>query len=345
MKSIIAICAASLGLLVPACANTIRPNSGTSPITIPLGQGNRMQNYVLTGSSNISTSRIGSPAKNTEVKKTSLKPYVTKVQITSKDSYVGAQFVGCQDDKFFGVWEYPFAGSLSNANVTFDLKGVGNEVGINWSNARAPFFMTSSGYGIYADTLAMGTYNFSVPGQAQFVFNTSALTYYIILPSSNDFPMKSIIQEYTSLSARIEMPPDSSFGPNFWSDDFEQDFHGSVSNAQENYFDVINHLYANKIRATSMFADRKMSSLSSEYWTDAGQGHTELVTARLGTLTLILSTTLRRDSSSQTSPIMALTSRFGLPTELSSTQSFSTSPLPTIGCSKASTLCNSLVRL
>ncbi len=133
-------------------------------------------------------------------------------------------------------------------------------MGINWSNARAPFFITNAGYGVYADTLAMGNFDFTIPGQAQFIFGTSSLTYYIILPTSpGDY--KSIIEAYTGLSARIELPPDSGYGPTFWSDDFEQDFHGTVSNAQENYYDVINHLYYNGIRATSMFADRKSSSL------------------------------------------------------------------------------------
>jgi hypothetical protein len=31
----------------------------------------------------------------------------------------------------------------------------------------------------------------------------------------------------------------------------------TVSNAQENYYDVVSHLYYNEIRATSMFADRE----------------------------------------------------------------------------------------
>jgi alpha-D-xyloside xylohydrolase len=102
----------------------------------------------------------------------------------------------------------------------------------------------------------MGSFDFTIPGQAQFVFNTSSLVYYIITPKSKG-DYKSIVQAYTAISERIEMPPDSSYGPTFWSDDFEQDFHGSVSNAQENYYDVVNHLYFNQIRATSFFADRK----------------------------------------------------------------------------------------
>lgn len=109
---------------------------------------------------------------------------------------------------------------------------------------------------MYADTLFMGNYDFSQPGLAQFIFNASSLVYYIILPEkSNDF--KSILTQYIAkLSTPIELPPDSGYGPTYWSDDFEEDFHGDVMNAQENYYDVVNHLYYNQIHATSMFADR-----------------------------------------------------------------------------------------
>lgn len=153
------------------------------------------------------------------------------------------------------MWEYPWFDSLTNANVSFDLKGLGNSEGANWQNARAPFFFTSAGYGVYADTLDMGSFDFSTAGQAQFIFNTSSLVYYIILPTTPG-NFKSIIETYTGLSSRIEMPPDSGFGPTFWSDNFEQDFHNGVTNAEENYYDVINHLYYNQIHASAMFADR-----------------------------------------------------------------------------------------
>ena len=101
----------------------------------------------------------------------------------------------------------------------------------------------------------MGNFDFTSPDYAQFIFNTSSLVYYIILPSTpGDY--KSIITAYAGLSNTIELPPDSGYGPIFWSDNFEQDFHGSVSNAQENYYDVINHLFYNQIHASAMFADR-----------------------------------------------------------------------------------------
>ncbi|KAF2266069.1 hypothetical protein CC78DRAFT_597792 [Lojkania enalia] len=182
-------------------------------------------------------------------------PTVAEVKLTTSSPFHGAIFTANQDAHFYGVWEYPFNNQIANKNVSFDLKGVGSNTGLNWANARAPFFLTSTGYGVYTDTLKMGSYDFTVPGKAQFIFNTTSLVYYIILPTTkNDF--KSVIEQYTELSARSEMPPTSGLGPTFWSDDFEQDFHGSVSNAQENIQDVVDHLYYNQIRATSTFADR-----------------------------------------------------------------------------------------
>ncbi|PVI04064.1 glycoside hydrolase family 31 protein [Periconia macrospinosa] len=191
-------------------------------------------------------------------------PSVAKITINSSYAFIGAKFSSASNAHFFGVWEYPFNNRIDNRNVSFDLKGVGNNVGINWANARAPFFMSSDGYGVYTDTLKMGSYDFATPNEAQFIFNSSSLVYYIILPkesqtltqASTEGGLKSVIEQYTALSARSEMPPTSGFGPTYWSDDFTRDFHGDVSNAAENIQDVVNHLYYNRIRATSTFADR-----------------------------------------------------------------------------------------
>lgn len=257
MDQILILLIVALGLFHIVVAAPERPFS----IVIKNGNGLVNNSAVLTGSSNISAEPvIASPSgaivnHGGQITYHRLKPNVIQVQVAAKLPNVGARFTVSSDDLFYGVWEYPFFDQITNTNVMFEIKGVGNADGVNWSNARAPFFLTTAGYGVYVDTLQMGSFDFTRPGEAQFIFYTNSLVYYIILPSSaGDY--KSIIQEYTALSSRIEMPPDSGYGPTFWSDDFEEDFHGSVSNAQENYYDVINHLYYNEIRATAMFADR-----------------------------------------------------------------------------------------
>lgn len=265
MDFILRLAVIALGLCYLALADCNCKATAT-PYSIVVSDGRNVlvnNSAILTGALNstakpVVASPSGIMANNDGcITYENVNPQVVKVQVTSNLSFIGARFTASSTSLFYGVWEYPFNDGISNDNIEFDLKGVGDSVGINWSNARAPFFITNAGYGVYADTLAMGSFDFTTPGQAQFIFNTSSLVYYIITPASpGDY--KSIIEEYTALSSRIEMPPDSGYGPIFWSDDFEQDFHGSVSNAQENYYDVINHLYYNEIRATSMFADRKV---------------------------------------------------------------------------------------
>ncbi|KAF1949457.1 hypothetical protein CC80DRAFT_598911 [Byssothecium circinans] len=219
---------------------------------------------LLAGPQNTTVTPLKSNA--TGLSYTFITPSVARIMLNTSNAFHGAHFTSASSSaRFFGVWEYPFNGKIDNKNVSFDLKGVGNEVGINWSNARAPFFLSSEGYGVYADTLKMGSYDFREEGEVRFVFNSSSLVYYIILPglapsnstaTTPSSSLKSIIEQYTSLSARSEMLPTSGLGPTFWSDDFTQDFHNSVTNAQENIQDVVNHLYHHRIRATSTFADR-----------------------------------------------------------------------------------------
>ncbi|KAK5223204.1 hypothetical protein LTR99_010293 [Exophiala xenobiotica] len=246
-----------------ALANVSVTVSGTNPfaLTVKSDQGLVVtNNAILSGSTNNTATAISASSDGTAasgggaIDWTIVQPNVVKVQYNATAAFTGASFTASPGDNFYGVWEYPWNDSLTNNGIEFDLKGVGNGLGINWDNARAPAFYSSAGFGVYADSLDMGSFHFTA-GQAQFIFNTSSLTYYIILAASpGDY--KSIIETYTGLSARITMPPDSGYGPTFWSDNFEQDFHGTVSNAQENYYDVVNHLFYNQIRATSMFADR-----------------------------------------------------------------------------------------
>ncbi|KAF2186991.1 glycoside hydrolase family 31 protein [Zopfia rhizophila CBS 207.26] len=235
-----------------------------SPYGLAIIDGNTTivnNSAILVGNQNTTTRPLGpynAPTlpNNTEyIDYRFITPTIAKIQLNTSFNFVGARFTADPDSHFVGVWEYPWSNQITNKNVSYDLKGVGNSEGINWCSARAPFFITSAGYGVYTDTLKMGSYNFMRPGEAQYIFNSSSLVYYIILPKSKG-DYKSIIEQYTALSARSEMPPTSGLGPTFWSDDFTQDFHGSVSNAQENFYDVVNHLYYNRIRATSMFADR-----------------------------------------------------------------------------------------
>ena len=246
--------------------------AGTAPFSLDIHYGSEtVQNSaILIGTANstaapVSASNSGALANNGgQISATIISPQVVKVSLNTTSNFVGARFSASEETNFYGVWEYPWFEQINNTGVEFDLKGVGNSEGVNWDNTRAPFFFTDVGYGVYADTLATGSFNFTQAGQAQFIFNTSSLVYYVIVPkTAGDY--KSILTAYAGISNTIAMPPDSGYGPTFWSDNFEQDFHGSVSNAQENYYDVIDHLYYNQIHATSMFADRPYGTGNSSF--------------------------------------------------------------------------------
>lgn len=239
-------------------------------LNITYGGQSVSNSAILVGSSNssvshISTNEHGQISKSGgSVSATLVSPRIAKISVNTTSSFIGARFSTANKSDCYGVWEYPWSNRLGNAGVSFQLKGVGFAEGVNWANARAPFFFTDAGYGVYTDTLEMGNYDFSNPGSVEFVFNTSSLVYNVIFPETRK-DYKSLLTAYGELSSTVSMPPDSGYGPTYWSDDFNQDFHGTVSNAQENYFDVVNTLYANQIHATSMFADRPYGTGNSSF--------------------------------------------------------------------------------
>jgi len=166
---------------------------------------------------------------------------------------VGAAFGFPAGDLFYGVWEYPWNGSITNNNHSYaDIGVYGEQPGISWSNARAPFFFSKSGFGVYVDTQEIGSFDFSIPGQVRFSFNSSSLTYSVMYNTN----LTALLLQFYSMTSKIEMPPESGYGPIIWSDDWTQDFHAGVTNAEENFYDVVSHLFYGQIRATAMFADR-----------------------------------------------------------------------------------------
>ncbi|KAE9978612.1 hypothetical protein EG327_007342 [Venturia inaequalis] len=254
--------------LPPSTASySIQTRTGALPFFLYLNNGNKtvvVNDGVIGGISNttfnlLSTDGTGSITNNETsgtITSTLITPSIARVEVNTSSEYVGARFAIAKDERIFGLWEYPWNGTLINKDLLFDLKGVGDADGINWSNARAPFFMSSQGYGVYADTLAMGSYDFTQQFHSQFIFNASTLVYYIILSEGSRTNFKSILTQYMNISSKIEMPPDSAYGPTFWSDDFRQDFHDGVENAEENILDVAEKLNGNQIHATAIFDDR-----------------------------------------------------------------------------------------
>ncbi|CAK7219549.1 hypothetical protein SBRCBS47491_003890 [Sporothrix bragantina] len=184
---------------------------------------------------------------------------------------------------FYGVWEYPWNSTITNnhyganltastaaersqSRATSDIGIYGNQPGINWSNARAPFFFADNGLGVYVDSDTPVAFEFQ-EGQGSTTVtigvNATTLTYQILY---NQTSIKALLGTFAQLSSYPLLPTESAYGPIFWSDDFEQDFHdNSIRNSQDNINDVANHLDEFKIRATSFFADRPYGSGNWSY--------------------------------------------------------------------------------
>lgn len=240
----------------------------TDPYTLQLYRGNSSvveKIQILTGEPNpgqytafpVSASNTGDIANNGGyIDATFVTESVVKIQVSAEEAgYVGARLSAASEEASYGVWSYPWNGSLTNRNISFEVKGIQSITGTNYCNARAPFYLSDAGYGVYVDTLAMGNFDFGQPDQSSFIFNSSSISVYLILPEApNDY--KSILKQYGSLSSTVFMPPDSAFGPIVWSDDWNKDFHGRVTTVEGNYYDVVDHLYSNKIRASAVIADR-----------------------------------------------------------------------------------------
>ncbi|CAK7235661.1 hypothetical protein SEUCBS140593_009354 [Sporothrix eucalyptigena] len=207
---------------------------------------------------------------------------VVKVTVTfsatvQQDTY-GVSFAFAGSPHFYGVWEYPWDKAITNnhygANLTAntaeernkslptaDIGIYGTQPGINWSNARAPFFFADNGLGVYVDSDTPVTYKFQEgQGSTNVTIGVSAgaITYRVLYDQTS---IKALLGEFAQLSSYPLLPTESAYGPIFWSDDFEQDFHdSSIKNSQDNINDVANHLDEFRIRATSFFADRPYGS-------------------------------------------------------------------------------------
>ena len=107
---------------------------------------------------------------------------------------------------------------LDNRGVEADL--LGNRMhkwfdGMRYSSARAPFYLTSAGYGIYVQSLWKGRYQLAVDQQTNFEFDDSELTYFVIYGPSYEH----ILSRYNALAGPSRMPPDWALGPIWWRDD------------------------------------------------------------------------------------------------------------------------------
>ena len=208
------------------------------------------------------TLAIPGSSDNARVRWTFVSPAVLQVQLSyDKATSITEAFLD-QGEHNYGLWEYSYygtGGALDNRGANNQpLLGLsGPPVGSGDPSGRAPFYVTSRKYGVYADTLALGRATVAVNERTSLTFDTPALTYHVIYgPSAAD-----VLARYNQLAGGSLMPPLWAFDPIWWRDDHHADFAANgVTNAQALVKKDADNLQRLQLPASAIWLDRPYGS-------------------------------------------------------------------------------------
>jgi alpha-D-xyloside xylohydrolase len=188
-----------------------------------------------------------------QISLTFVRPEVLQIVLTFKNGVpaeIREEF-NDQEEHYYGIWEMPFGGSIDNRGADHDFLGIRHQDAVNYSSARAPFYVTSKRYGIYVESTAKGRFSIAQGGKTSFSFFDTQLKYDIIYgPSYAD-----IFKRYNAMAGPSTMPPTWAFGSIWWRDDHHEDLRG-VTNAQEKVIADADKLRALHIPAGAIWLDR-----------------------------------------------------------------------------------------
>ena len=156
-----------------------------------------------------------------------------------------------QQERVYGIWEYPFGGNLDNRGNDRPYLGFGRQTGSLYTSARAPFYLTSRRYGVYVRSSALGRFSIGVAGKTGFGFDGAGLRYTVI--HGRDY--YQLLERYTAIAGGAFMPPLWALGGVWWADDFHRDLR-NAANAQDNVIDLATQLQSRRIRAAGLLVDR-----------------------------------------------------------------------------------------
>jgi alpha-D-xyloside xylohydrolase len=181
------------------------------------------------------------------------KPEIVQVTLSYAGGDCDSIFQEFEDrgDHYYGVWEYPFGGSIDNRGAYEDFDGGRQLPDVNYSNARAPFYLTTRKYGVYVESTALGHYGFAQSGKTNFWFRDKQLTYDIIYGPS----FAEVLNRYNALAGPAIMPPAWALESIWWRDDEHDDLRG-VKNAQEKVIQDADNLRKWRIPAGAIWLDR-----------------------------------------------------------------------------------------
>jgi alpha-D-xyloside xylohydrolase len=182
-----------------------------------------------------------------------VKPEVLQVVLTFKSGVAAEikEHFSDQGEHYYGIWEMPFGGNIDNRGADHDFLGIRHQPDVNYSSARAPFYVTSKKYGLYVETTAKGHFTIAQAGQTSFSFVDTQLKYDIIYgPSYGE-----VLHRYNDIAGPSIMPPAWAFGSIWWRDDHHEDLR-RAKDAQEKVIEDADRLRALHIPAGSIWLDR-----------------------------------------------------------------------------------------
>jgi alpha-glucosidase (family GH31 glycosyl hydrolase) len=189
-------------------------------------------------------------------------PAIVQVQLEKPQATSVTEAFVDQGERNYGLWEYSYYGS----GGALDNRGANNQpllglsgpaVGSGDPSGRAPFYLTSRKYGVYADTLAHGRATIAVNKRTSLTFDTPALTYYVIYgPTPAD-----ILARYSQLAGGSLMPPLWAFDPIWWRNDHHDDLAANgLNNAQALVKTDADNLQRHRLPASAIWLDRPYGS-------------------------------------------------------------------------------------
>lgn len=140
------------------------------------------------------------------VSKTMIRVSLVANSIGAK-SKVNLRFAG--GGPFFGLGERFTSAKLEGIKTTLRPEDLLGRADHNWTYIPVPFLFTPGGLGLYLDTGSITDWDLSSAGQQQFSVELDQGTFdsYFFVGSP-----KSILNDYTSLTGRIPVPPPWAFG-------------------------------------------------------------------------------------------------------------------------------------
>jgi len=180
-------------------------------------------------------------------------PEVLEIQTTGGNTEQGLTYQEFEDrgEHYYGIWEYPFGANIDNRGAEAAFLGVRQMPDVNYANVRAPFYVTSRGYGIYVETATEGQYSIAKAGKTGFAFRDTQMKYAVIYGPS----YAEIFSRYNAMAGPSIMPPLWAFGSIWWRDDHHDDLR-DVANAQEKVIQDADRLRELHIPAASIWLDR-----------------------------------------------------------------------------------------